>query len=77
MRLGDKFSAYVYIVYADMNLREGGPLILQCVRDCIICSQNVEEFDFACEEESDSVIQPSAIDGSCGITMDHFVNELS
>ena len=60
-----------------MTLRKLGPLISQSVRESIVCLENVKKLDSTREEGSDSVIQPSAIDGSYGITMDHFVNDLS
>ena len=77
MHLGDRFSANIYIVYADMTLREGGPLISQCVCECIIFSQNMEEFNSACKEGSNSVVQPSTVDGSCRVAGDHFVYDMS
>ena len=77
MHLGDRFSANIYTVYADMTLREGGPLISQCVRESIIFSYNVEEFNSTCEEESNSVVQLFAINGACEISVDHFVYDLS
>ena len=59
-----------------MTLREGGPLISQCVRERIIFSYNVEEFDSTCEEGSNSVVQLFAIDGVYGISIDNFVYDL-
>ena len=37
----------------------------------------MEEFDYAHEEESDSVLQPSAIDGAYSVTRDHFEDDVS
>ena len=60
-----------------MALREGGPLISQCIRESIICSSNVEESDSAYKEGSNSIVHPFAIDGACRVAGDHFVYDVS
>ena len=77
LTLGNRFDDNVKVIYANVTLWERGPLISESVRESVVCSENVKKLDSTREKGSDSVIQPSVIYGSCRITMDHFVNDLS
>ena len=75
--LGDRFKDHIKVIYVDMTLRKQGFLISQSVHEYIVCSEDVKKLNLIGEKGSDHVIQPSAVYGSYGITMNHFVDELS
>ena len=74
--LGDRFNDHIKVIYTDITLGKKGPLIIHIIHDNIVCSEDVEKLNLAREMGRDPIIQPSAIYGSCGITMNHFVDDL-
>ena len=75
--LGDRFNDHIKVIYADTTLRKHSPLISQSVREYIVCLEDVKKLNSIGEKGSDLVIHPSADYGSCGITMNHFVDNFS
>ena len=75
--LGYRIEDHIKVIYADMTLRKQGPLISQSVRENIVCSEDVKKLNMSGEMGSDSIKQTSAFYGSCGITMYHFIDDLS
>ena len=75
--LGNRFSDHIKVIYTDITLGKQGPLISQSDHEYIVYSEDVRKLNSIGEMGSDPVIQPSTIYGSCGITMNHFLDDLS
>ena len=75
--LGDRFYDHIKVIYADITFRKQGPLVSQSIREYIVCSEDVKKLNMSGEMGGDSIKQPSAFYGSCGITMNHFTDGLS
>ena len=75
--LGYRINDHIKVVYTNIALGKQGPFIYQSVRENIVWSKDVKELNMFGEMGSDHIIQPSAIYGSSGITMNYFIDDLS
>ena len=75
--LGYRINDHIKVVYTNIALGKQGPFISQSVRKNIVCLEDVKKLNMIGEMGSDPTKKPSAFYGSCGITMNHFIDDLS
>ena len=74
--LGYRIKDHIKVIYTYIALGKQGPFISQSVHKNIVCSKDVKKLNMSGEMGGDSIKQPSAFYGSCGITMNHFIDDL-